>query len=279
MSGLRCLLNWTLRSEVDDDVHKKRKRHYAHQVHLRVMSSVECQVGWRHCCVVGREWGWQRQWDNDEVLCCSIKDGCQVWKYVYRQLRDNQTCADAAQPGGGGGFILGMLLPRGCLLRIWGCLSTAVWPIFDEMSVMDASIAIKYLVNVQDPKLNLSPKKNQSHCSTHQGLHNLTLLKPFQISQVVYHVWMATSIFRSSSSSGPRWWWFSHMPQEKVVSANGADVDAGEQARNAWVKLCVDLLRVQWWCDVDILEVRKMGCSWGCGCGVGSLCVQCGGCV
>jgi len=42
----------------------------------------------------------------------------------------------------------------------------------DEMSVMDASIAIKYLVNiVQDPKLDLSPKKNQSRCSTHQGLH------------------------------------------------------------------------------------------------------------
>jgi len=47
ISGLRCQLNRTPRSEVDDDVRKKRKRQYAHQAHLRVMSSVECQAGWR----------------------------------------------------------------------------------------------------------------------------------------------------------------------------------------------------------------------------------------
>jgi hypothetical protein len=37
-----------------------------------------------------------------------------------------------------------------------------------------------------------------------------------------------------------------------VVSANvSVDADAGEQVRNAWVKLCVDLLRV---CDGDVMQ-------------------------
>lgn len=35
------------------------------------------------------------------------------------------------------------------------------------------------------------------------------------------------------------------------LSADDTDADAGERARNAWVKLCVDLLSV---CDVDAMR-------------------------
>ena len=68
---------------------------------------------------------------------------------------------------------------------------------------------------------------------------------------------------------------------DRVVSANvSADADEGKQARNAWVKLFVDLLRV---CDGDAMqtfgECEEDGMQLRRGCGVGSLCVQCGGCV
>jgi hypothetical protein len=62
--------------------------------------------------------------DNETTTWCSAvpsKHGCHVWKYVYRQLRNDQTCVDATQPGGGGGFILGMLLPKGLFATNSGC--------------------------------------------------------------------------------------------------------------------------------------------------------------
>jgi len=64
---------------------------------------------------------------------------------------------------------------------------------------------------------------------------------------------------------------------DRVVSADvSADADAGKQVRNAWVKLFVDLLRV---CDAmrTFGECEEDGMQLRRGCGVGSLCVQCGG--
>jgi len=58
---------------------------------------------------------------------------------------------------------------------------------------------------------------------------------------------------------------------DRVVSADvGADADAGKQARTAWVKLFVDLLRV---CDGDAMrtfwECEEDGTQLPRGCGVG----------
>jgi hypothetical protein len=138
-------------SEVDDDVREKRL--YARQAHLRVMSSVvECQAGVATIAALLAES--DDEDDDDEALRHSIKilqtmaaksgntciDSLETIRHVV-------SAVDAAQPGGGGGgggFSLGMLLPKGLfaanpglLTTDFKSLSTAVRPIFDEMSVME----------------------------------------------------------------------------------------------------------------------------------------------
>ena len=134
-------------SEVDDDVREKRR--YARQAHLRVMSSVvECQAGVATIAALLAE---SEDEDEEEALRHSIKilqtmaaksgntciDSLETIRHVVSSV-------DAAQPGGGGGFSLGMLLPKGLfaanpglLTTDFKSLSTAVRPIFDEMSVME----------------------------------------------------------------------------------------------------------------------------------------------
>jgi len=143
ISGLRCPLNRTPRSEVDDDVRKKRKRQYAHQTHLRVMSSVECQAGWRpslRC--------WQR---TTTRMTTTMRQRPGAPPFHQRMAaRSGNTCIDSLETIRhvpmllsqvvGVGLFWACSYPRGCSLRIRAVnksLSTAVWPIFDEMSVME----------------------------------------------------------------------------------------------------------------------------------------------
>ena len=66
------------------------------------------------------------------------------------------------------------------------------------------------------------------------------------------------------------------------AGANDADADAGEQARNAWVKLCVDLLRVCdgdvmrtfWECEEDGMRLRTWVWSREFTCAVWRTCVE-----
>jgi hypothetical protein len=132
-------------SEVDDEVREKRK--YARQAHLRVMASVvDCQAGVATIAALLGE----SEEDDDEALRHSVK--------ILQAMaaKSGNTCIDSletirhmvssadAQADGGSMFNLGMLLPKGLFAANPGLLttdfknlSTAVRPIFDEMSVME----------------------------------------------------------------------------------------------------------------------------------------------
>jgi hypothetical protein len=91
--------------------------------------------------------------DDDEALRHSIKilqmmatKSVNTCINSLETIRHVVSSVDAAQPGGGGGggFSLGMLLPKGLFVANPGLLttdfkslSTAVRPIFDEMSAME----------------------------------------------------------------------------------------------------------------------------------------------
>ena len=133
-------------SEVDDEVREKRR--YARQAHLKVMSSVvDCQAGVATIAALLGE----SEEDDDDALKHSIKilqsmaaKSGNTCIDSLETIRHMVSSADAAQSDSGSVFNLGMLLPKGLfaanpglLTTDFKSLSTAVRPIFDEMSVME----------------------------------------------------------------------------------------------------------------------------------------------
>jgi len=144
-------------SEIDDEVRKTRR--YARQAHLRVMSSVvDCQAG---VATVAALLG-ESDEDDEEALRHSIK--------ILQTMaaKSGNTCIDSletirhmvssvdARPDGASVFDLGMLLPKGLfaanpglLTTDFKTLSTAVRPLFDEISVMED---VRYLTREEMSK-------------------------------------------------------------------------------------------------------------------------------
>jgi hypothetical protein len=84
--------------------------------------------------------------DDDDILQTMAAKSGNACIDSLETIRHVVSSADAAQLGGGAGFSLGMFLPNGLfaanpglLTTDFKSLSTAVQPIFDEMSVMEVS--------------------------------------------------------------------------------------------------------------------------------------------
>jgi hypothetical protein len=133
-------------SEIDEEIRERSQ--YARQAHLKVMSSVvDCQAGVATIAALLADES--PETSSDDALHPSIailqamtaKSGCTCIDGL-ETIRHMVSSADAQQ--GGGGFNLGMLLPKGLFSANPGLLttdfknlSTAVRPMFDEMSVME----------------------------------------------------------------------------------------------------------------------------------------------